>query len=136
MPKDLNKMIGYIKKGKADVVYGNRFSTKKNRYHYFTYAIGKYVLSAFVSILFNAKLSDVAVCYKMFKSVVIKNLKLDSKDFMFDFEFTSKILKTKKWKISQINIFYKGRTFEEGKKISWLDGLRALLLDLKVKLFY
>ena len=136
MPKDLNKMIGYIKNGKADVVYGNRFSTKKNRYHYFTYAIGNYVLSAFVSILFNAKLSDVAVCYKMFKSVVIKDIKFKSNDFMFDFEFTSKVLKKKKWKFSEVDISYKGRTFAEGKKIFWIDGFRALLVILKIKLFY
>ena len=135
-PKDLNKMISYIKNRKADVVYGNRFSTKKNRYHYFTYAIGNYVLSAFVSILFSRKLSDVAVCYKMFKKDVIKNIKFNSNDFMFDFEFTSKILKKKKWKFSEVDIFYKGRTFAEGKKISWVDGFRALLVILKIKFFF
>ena len=135
-PKDLNKMISYIKKGKADVVYGNRFSTKKNRYHYFAYAVGNYILSAFVSILFSAKLSDVAVCYKMFKRDVIKNIKFNSNDFMFDFEFTSKVLKKKKWKFSEVDILYKGRTFAEGKKISWVDGFRALVVILKIKLFF
>ena len=135
-PKDLNKMISHIKKGKADVVYGNRFSTKKNRYHYFAYAIGNYVLSTFVSILFSTKLSDVAVCYKMFKRDVIKNIKFNSNDFMFDFEFTSKVLKKKKWKFTEVDILYKGRTFAEGKKISWVDGFRALLVIVKIKLFF
>ena len=61
---------------------------------------------------------------------------IDSKDFMFDFEFVSKVLKKNIWKISEVNISYKGRTFKEGKKISWLDGFRALFLILKVKIFY
>ena len=86
--------------------------------------------------MFNAKLSDVAVCYKMFKSVVIKDIKFKSNDFMFDFEFTSKVLKKKKWKFSEVDISYKGRTFAEGKKIFWIDGFRALLVILKIKLFY
>ena len=135
-PRDLNNMFVEINKKNCDIVYGNRFSLKKNRYHYFLYALGNFFLSNFVSFIFYKKLFDIAVCYKMFRKEVVKNLKLDSKDFMFDFEFTSKILKIKKWKISQINIFYKGRTFKEGKKISWVDGFRALILVLKVKLFY
>ena len=136
MPKDLNKMISRIKKGNADIVYGNRFSSKKNKYHYFLYAIGNFILSACVSILFKKRISDVAVCYKMFKKEVIKDLEFISKDFTFDFEFTSKILKNKKWKFSEVKISYKGRTFDQGKKISWFDGIKALLVILKVKFFY
>ena len=82
------------------------------------------------------KIPDVAVCYKMFKKNVIEDMKIKSKDFMFDFEFISKVLKKRTWKISEVNISYKGRTFKEGKKISWIDGFRALLVILKVKLFY
>ena len=134
-PKDFNKMIKKIEKEKFDIVYGNRFSSKKNKYHYLIYAIGNFFLSSFVSFIFNKKLFDVAVCYKMFKKEVIKNLELNSKDFMFDFEFTSRILKPKKWNITQLDIFYKGRTFKEGKKISWLDGFKALLVILKIKFF-
>tara|TARA_B100000029_G_scaffold196295_1_gene194361 strand:- start:1921 stop:2646 length:726 start_codon:yes stop_codon:yes gene_type:complete len=134
-PKDFNKMIKKIENENFDVVYGNRFSSKKNKYHYLIYAIGNFFLSSFVSIIFNKKLFDVAVCYKMFKKKVIQDLKLDSNDFMFDFEFTSKILKQKKWNITQLDIFYKGRTFKEGKKISWLDGFKALLIILKIKFF-
>ena len=72
----------------------------------------------------------------MFKKEVIKNLEFISKDFTFDFEFTSKILKNKKWKFSEVKISYKGRTFDQGKKISWFDGIKALLVILKVKFFY
>ena len=72
----------------------------------------------------------------MFKKNVIEQTTINSKDFMFDFEFVSKVLKKNIWKISEVNISYKGRTFKEGKKISWIDGFRALLLILKVKFFY
>ena len=72
----------------------------------------------------------------MFKRDVIKNIKFNSNDFMFDFEFTSKVLKKKKWKFSEVDILYKGRTFAEGKKISWVDGFRALLVIVKIKLFF
>ena len=71
----------------------------------------------------------------MFSKKVIKNLSFYSKDFNFDFEFTSKILKNKKWRFKEIDIVYQGRTFEEGKKISWIDGIRALVVILKVKFF-
>ena len=64
----------------------------------------------------------------MFKRNVIDHITINSKDFMFDFEFVSKVLKKNIWKISEVNISYKGRTFKEGKKISWIDGFRALLL--------
>ena len=64
------------------------------------------------------------------------DIKFKSNDFMFDFEFTSKVLKKKKWKFSEVDISYKGRTFAEGKKIFWIDGFRALLVILKIKLFY
>ena len=135
MPKDLNKMFNLINNKDADIVYGNRFSSKKNKYHYFFYAIGNYLLSAFVRILFRIKISDVAVCYKMFDKKVIKDLTFFSKDFNFDFEFTSKVLKQKKWNFSEVDILYQGRTFDQGKKISWLDGFRALFVILKVKFF-
>ena len=133
-PKDINKLFKKIGNG-YDIVFGNRFH-KISHYHYKTFAIANFFISKFISILYSFKISDVAVCYKMFKRNVIDNIDINSKDFMFDFEFVSKILKKNIWKISEVNISYKGRTFKEGKKISWLDGFRALLVILKVKLFY
>ena len=133
-PKDINKLFKKIKSGN-DIVLGNRFH-KLSHYHYITFAIANFFISQFISILYSFKISDVAVCYKMFKKNVIENINLNSKDFMFDFEFVSKVLKKNIWKISEVNISYKGRTFKEGKKISWIDGFRALLVILKVKLFY
>ena len=133
-PKDINKLFKEINNGN-DIVLGNRFH-KISHYHYKTFAIANFFISKFVSILYSFKVSDVAVCYKMFKRNVIEHISIDSKDFMFDFEFVSKVLKKNLWKISEVNIAYKGRTFKEGKKISWLDGFRALLVILKIKFFY
>jgi glycosyltransferase involved in cell wall biosynthesis len=133
-PKDINKLFEKIKNG-DDIVFGNRFH-KISHYHYKTFALANFFISKFVSILYSFKISDAAVCYKMFKKNVIEQTTINSKDFMFDFEFVSKVLKKNIWKISEVDISYKGRTFKEGKKISWLDGFRALLVILKVKLFY
>jgi len=133
-PKDINKLFEKIKNG-DDIVFGNRFH-KISHYHYKTFAIANFFISKFISILYSFKISDAAVCYKMFKKNVIEQITINSKDFMFDFEFVSKVLKKNIWKISEVDISYKGRTFKEGKKISWLDGFRALLVILKVKLFY
>ena len=133
-PKDINKLFKKIKNG-DDIVFGNRFH-KMSHYHYKTFALANFFISKFVSILYSFKISDAAVCYKMFKKNVIEQITINSKDFMFDFEFVSKVLKKNIWKISEVDISYKGRTFKEGKKISWLDGFKALLVILKVKLFY
>ena len=133
-PKDINKLFRKIENG-DDIVFGNRFH-KLSHYHYKTFAIANFFISRFVSILYSSKVSDVAVCYKMFKRNVIEHISINSKDFMFDFEFVSKVLKKNIWRISEVNISYKGRTFKKGKKISWLDGFRALLVILKVRLFY
>ena len=133
-PKDINKLFEKIKNG-DDIVFGNRFH-KISHYHYKTFALANFFISKFVSILYSFKISDAAVCYKMFKKNVIEQTTINSKDFMFDFEFVSKVLKKNIWKISEVDISYKGRTFKEGKKISWLDGFRALLVILKVKIFY
>ena len=135
-PKDLNLMINKIQKENVDVVFGNRFSKKENKYHYLFYALGNYFLSKWVSLLFKKKILDVAACYKMFKRDVIKGLNLNSKDFMFDFELSAKILKKNKLKIINVPIFYNGRKFSEGKKITWKDGLKAIFLIFKIKLFY
>ena len=128
-------MIKIIHNKKSDIVFGNRFSSKQNKYHYFLYGVGNFFLSYFTSFVFCKKISDVAVCYKMFRRDVINNIEIESNDFMFDFEFTSKVLKKKKWAFSEVDIFYKGRTFEEGKKISWVDGFKALLVILKIRIF-
>ena len=131
-PKDLNVMINKIKRTNVDIAFGNRFFHKNNNYHYFFYYLGNYFLSLCISILFGKRILDVAACYKMFKKKLIKNIDLQSKGFMFDFEFPAKILKRKKINIINIPISYQGRTFSEGKKISWKDGIKALAVILKI----
>ena len=133
-PKDINKLYKKIEDG-YDFVLGNRFH-KLSHYHYKTFALANFFISKFVSILFSFHISDIAVCYKMFKKSVIENIIINSKDFMFDFELVCKVLKKNIWKISEVNISYKGRTFTEGKKVSWVDGFRALLVILRIKFFY
>ena len=86
---------------------------------------------------FNTKIISITSLENLkLSSEILTKATINSKDFMFDFEFVSKVLKKNIWKISEVDISYKGRTFKEGKKISWLDGFRALLVILKVKLFY
>ena len=134
-PNDIKKLWILIKKGN-DVVFGNRFHGL-NHYHYKIFALANFIISKFTSFLFFKKISDVAVCYKMFKKRILKyNITLKEKDFMFDFEFTSKILKNKKFlKIAETNISYFGRTFKDGKKISWMDGFKAILVIIRIRLF-
>ena len=134
-PKDISKLWEKIKEGN-DVVFGNRFHTIRH-YHYKTFAIANYFISKVISLLFFYKISDAAVCYKMFKRKKIdKRITLKEKDFMFDFEFTSKILKNKKFlKIAETNISYFGRTFKDGKKISWMDGFKAIIVIIRIRLF-
>ena len=112
-PKDINKLFEKIKNG-DDIVFGNRFH-KISHYHYKTFALANFFISKFISILYSFKISDAAVCYKMFKKDVIEQTTINSKDFMFDFEFVSKVLKKNIWKISEVDISNKGRTFKEGK---------------------
>ena len=135
-PNDLNIMIKQIEQNNIDIVFGDRFAKKTNKYHYLFYAFGNFFLSKWISILFKKKICDVAACYKMFKNDVIKNLNLNSKDFMLDFELPAKILKKNKFKFINIPISYKGRKFSEGKKITWKDGMKAMFLIFKIKLFY
>ena len=137
-PKDIKKLFDKIKEGN-DIVFGNRFhKLNYKNYSYKIFALASYFLSKLISLLFLYKIKDSAVCYKMFKkNIFLKNISLNEDNFMIDFEIVSKVLKKKSiFKIAEIDIYYKGRTFEEGKKISWVDGLRALFLIFKIKLFY
>jgi len=137
-PKDISKLLNKINEGN-DVVFGNRFHKKNyQNYRYKIFAMASFFLSKIISLLFLYKITDAAVCYKMFRKDVFKrNISLNEDNFMIDFEFVLKVLKKKQlFKISEVNVYYKGRTFEDGKKISWVDGFRALILILKIRLFY
>src|SRR5215467_5103747 len=127
-PNDWSLMLPLIADRKiADVVYGSRFESRPHRSLYFHHYMGNKIISLMFSILYNQTLSDIEVCYKMFKREVLKQLVLTSDDFGFEIEISAQIARAKRWRIYEVGISYYGRTYEEGKKIDWKDGVRALL---------
>lgn len=131
-PADYPKLIQPILDGKTKVVYGSRFlgSVKNMR---LPNLIANKILAWMVNILYNAKITDEATCYKVFHKDVIKKIKLKSVGFEFCPEITAKILKAG-FKIYEVPINYSGRSFEEGKKILWKDGIRAIWELLKQRI--
>jgi glycosyltransferase involved in cell wall biosynthesis len=125
-PKDYVKLIKPIIDNKADVVYGSRFvSSDEKRVLYFWHSLGNVFLTFISNMFTNLNLSDMECCYKVFKSEVIKSIDLKENRFGFEPEITAKIAK-KKIKIFEVGVSYNGRTYSEGKKISWKDGFSAL----------
>ncbi len=134
-PIDYYKLLNPIKKGLADVVYGSRFlGGEERRVLYFWHTIGNKFLTFLSNMLTNLNLTDVEVGYKVFKSEVIKNITLKENRFGFEPEITAKIAK-KNLKIYEVSINYFGRTYSEGKKITWKDGISALKCILVYNLF-
>ena len=121
-PAELPELLAPIKKGLADVVYGSRFGGKPQRVHMFWHKMGNHLLTFLTNILFDCTLSDMETCYKMFRREVIEGMTIESKRFDVEPEITAKILKGKKWRVYEMPISYNGRTYEEGKKITWRDG--------------
>jgi len=127
----------FIKNG-ADVVYGSRFiSNRPHRVLYFWHYQVNLFLTLFSNLLTNLNLSDIETGYKVFKGDLIREiaLKLESKRFGFEPEVTARLAKYKNLKIYEVGISYSGRTYEEGKKITWQDGLKALGEIIKFNLF-
>ena len=137
-PKDLVKIYDYIKKNKINVVYGSRV-LNKNKYQNtknFTHLIriwGNIFLTNISNFINNQNLTDAHTCYKMFETKIFKKINLKEKGFAFCPEVTTKLSK-KKYKIKEIPISYKGRTYEKGKKITSMDGLIALFSLIKYRL--
>lgn len=130
-PHDIPKLLEPIQKGKAEVVYGSRF-TGERRNMLFWHMVGNRFLTFLVNLLYNTTLSDMEVCYKLFTKRALKNVKLKEDRFGFDPEITAKILK-KGIRIYEVPISYAGREFEEGKKIKWKDGFRILWVLIKYR---
>ncbi|MDX6400560.1 MAG: hypothetical protein QOF27_1166 [Gaiellaceae bacterium] len=125
-PADVPRLIDPILRGVADVVYGNRLSGgQPQRAHMFWHLAGNRCLSLLTSVLFNTTLSDMETGYKAFRSDVIRSLRLRQNDFRIEPEITSEICK-RKLRIYEVPIAYYGRTYDEGKKITWRDGFKAL----------
>jgi glycosyltransferase involved in cell wall biosynthesis len=135
-PNEYRILLQPLEDEMADVVYGSRFmGGKPHRILFFWHTIGNHFLT-FVSNMFsNLNLTDMETCYKVFRSEIIKGLILKEKRFGFEPEVTQKIARIKKIRIYEVGISYYGRTYEEGKKIGWKDGLRALYCILKYGMF-
>ena len=135
-PQEFNLLLKPVIDGFADVVYGSRFSGgKPHRILFFWHTIGNKFLTFLSNTLSNLNISDMETCYKMFKSEHIKSLNLKEKRFGFEPEVTAKISRIPKVRIYEVGISYYGRTYEEGKKIGWKDGFRAIYCILKYNLF-
>lgn len=133
-PNEYNILLKPIIDGVADVVYGSRFmGGNPHRILFFWHSIGNKFLTFLSNMMTNLNLTDMETCYKMFKADIIKSLELQEKRFGFEPEITAKIAKIPKIRIYEVGISYYGRTFEEGKKISWKDGFRAIYCILKYK---
>jgi glycosyltransferase involved in cell wall biosynthesis len=135
-PKEYNILLQPIIDGYADVVYGSRFmGGKPHRILFFWHTIGNKFLTLVSNMLTNLNLTDMETCYKVFKTDIIQNIHLKEKRFGFEPEVTTKIARVPNIRIYEVGISYYGRTYEEGKKIGWKDGFRALYCMLKYGLF-
>ena len=134
-PSDYAKLMRPIQKGVADVVYGSRFiGGEEKRVLYFWHTLGNKFLTILSNMFSNLNLTDMEVGYKLFKSNVIKDINLIEDRFGFEPEVTAKIAK-KKIRIFEVGISYYGRKYEDGKKITWKDGISAIRCIFKYNLF-
>lgn len=135
-PQEFNILLKPVVDGFADVVYGSRFmGGRPHRILFFWHTIGNQWLTFLSNMLTNLNLSDMETCYKLFRSDIVKSLELKEKRFGFEPEVTAKVSRFPKVRIYEVGISYYGRTYEEGKKIGWRDGFRAIYCILKYNLF-
>jgi len=126
-PNDWSRMFPLIADQKvADVVYGSRFYGRPHRSLYFHHYLGNRFISFIFNLLYNQMLSDIEVCYKMFSREVLNELRLTSNDFGIEIELSAQIARARRWRIYEVGISYYGRTYDEGKKIHWRDGFKAI----------
>ena len=125
-PADYPSLLAPLIQGKADVVYGSRFlGSRPHRVLYFWHSLGNRLLTFISNCLTNINLSDMETCYKAFRREIIQSIPLEENRFGFEPEITVKIAK-RRLRIYEVGISYSGRTYQEGKKIGWKDGVRAL----------
>jgi glycosyltransferase involved in cell wall biosynthesis len=134
-PQEYNDLLKPVVNGFADVVYGSRFmGGNPHRILFFWHTIGNRFLTALSNVFTNMNLTDMETCYKLVDTRLIKSLALKEKRFGFEPEITAKISRIPNIRIYEVGISYYGRTFEEGKKIGWKDGFRALFCIIKYNL--
>ena len=133
-PRDYDTLLVPILDGRADVVYGSRFLGGPQRVLFFWHYVGNKLVTLLCDAFSNLNLSDMETGYKVFKKEVLADITLKSNRFGFEPEFTMKIAK-KGFRIYEVPISYSGRTYEEGKKIGWLDGVSAIFTILWYRFF-
>lgn len=135
-PEEYNILLRPIINGFADVVFGSRFmGGRPHRILFYWHTIGNKFLTSLSNMFTNLNLSDMETCYKVFRTETIQSIKLKEKRFGFEPEVTAKISRVPNIRIYEVGISYYGRTYEEGKKIGWKDGFRAIWCILKYNLF-
>ena len=135
-PAEYNDLLKPICNGFADVVYGSRFmGSNPHRILFFWHTIGNRWLTFFSNMFSNLNLTDMETCYKLFDTKIIQSIKLTEQRFGFEPEVTQKIARVPKIRIYEVGISYYGRTYDDGKKIGWKDGVRAIYCILKYGLF-
>jgi glycosyltransferase involved in cell wall biosynthesis len=134
-PSDYPALLQPIFSGNADVVFGSRFlGGRPHRVLYFWHMVGNRFLTLLSNMSTNLNLTDLESCYKAFRAPLLKNLDLREQGFGFEAEVTAKLAKTR-CRIYEVGISYSGRTYEEGKKVNWKDGFRAIYAIVRYNLF-
>ena len=134
-PNEYEILIDPIINNKADVVYGSRFqSGNPHRILYFWHTVGNKFLTLLSNMFTNLNLTDMECCYKIFKKEILNKVKIEENRFGFEPEITAKISKLN-CRIYEVGVSYYGRTYDEGKKIGWRDGIRAIYCIIKYNLF-
>jgi glycosyltransferase involved in cell wall biosynthesis len=135
-PEEYNILLKPLLMNMADVVFGSRFiGGKPHRILFFWHSIGNKILTTLSNMFTNLNLTDMETCYKLFRADIIKQISLKENRFGFEPEVTAKTSRIKNIRIYEVGISYYGRTYEEGKKIGWKDGFRAIYCILKYGLF-
>lgn len=135
-PNEYNLLLQPILDGYADVVYGSRFiGGNPHRVLFFWHTVGNKFLTFLSNMFTNLNLTDMETCYKLFNTNILKSIALKENRFGFEPEITAKIARVKKIRIYEVGISYYGRTYDEGKKINWKDGFRAIYCILKYGAF-
>jgi glycosyltransferase involved in cell wall biosynthesis len=130
-PREYPKLLAPILDGRADVVYGSRFSgSEAKRVLFFWHSVGNRFLTTFSNMFTNLNLTDMETCYKVFRGDILRGIRIEEDRFGFEPEVTAKIARLR-CRIYEVGIGYSGRTYAEGKKINWKDGVRALWCILK-----
>jgi glycosyltransferase involved in cell wall biosynthesis len=134
-PADYPRLLAPILEGKADVVYGSRFvGGQAHRVLFFWHSVGNRTLTLLSNAMTNLNLTDMETCYKVFRAEVLRSLNIRSNRFEFEPEITAKVARGR-WRVYEVGVSYAGREYAEGKKITWVDGIKALAAIVRYRFF-